>query len=67
VRRPAHPAGEWHRARQDLAAAIPGLDCAAADLSFLAPATEPGSIGRLDHYEILEVVGHGAMGIWLEH
>src|SRR5215471_6571987 len=30
---------------------------AAADLSFLAPSSEPGSLGRLDHYEVLEVIG----------
>jgi tRNA A-37 threonylcarbamoyl transferase component Bud32 len=38
---------------------------AAADLSFLAPSSEPGSLGRLDHYEILEVVGHGGTGVVL--
>src|SRR5262245_63749366 len=27
---------------------------ATADLSFLAPSSEPGSLGRLDHYEVLE-------------
>src|SRR5262245_1145232 len=30
---------------------------AATDLSFLAASSEPGSLGRLDHYEVLEVVG----------
>src|SRR5262249_35582328 len=28
----------------------------AADLAFLAPPSEPGALGRLDHYEVLEVV-----------
>jgi serine/threonine protein kinase len=36
-----------------------------ADLSFLAPPSEPGSLGRLDHYEVLEVVGKGGMGVVL--
>ncbi len=40
-------------------AAAPGE----ADLSFLAPSTRPGSLGRLDHYEIQKVVGIGGMGI----
>src|SRR5262249_37026552 len=35
------------------------------DLFFLAPSSEPGSLGRLDHYEVLEVVGRGGMGIVL--
>src|SRR5262249_46292193 len=35
------------------------------DLSFLAPPSEPGPLGRLDHYEVLEVVGRGGMGIVL--
>src|SRR5262249_29593558 len=46
-------------------AALGSVETAAADHSFLAPSTEPGSIGRLDHYEILEVIGRGAMGIVL--
>jgi WD40 repeat protein/serine/threonine protein kinase len=35
-------------------------------LDFLAPAHRPGSLGRLDHYEVLEVVGHGGMGVVLK-
>jgi serine/threonine protein kinase len=46
-------------------AAAGGLEGAAADLSFLAPPSEPGSLGRLDHYEVLEVVGKGGMGVVL--
>jgi serine/threonine protein kinase/WD40 repeat protein len=37
----------------------------ALDLSFLAPSSEPGSLGRLDHYEILEVIGRGGTGVVL--
>jgi hypothetical protein len=32
-------------------------------LDFLAPSRKPGSLGRLAHYEILEVVGRGGMGV----
>jgi WD40 repeat protein/tRNA A-37 threonylcarbamoyl transferase component Bud32 len=35
-------------------------------LAFLAPPRKPGSLGRLDHYEVLEVVGHGGMGVVLK-
>lgn len=35
-------------------------------LEFLAPADMPGSIGRLGHYDIQEVVGRGGMGIVLK-
>lgn len=31
-------------------------------LGYLEPSSKPGSLGRLSHYEILEVVGRGAFG-----
>jgi hypothetical protein len=33
------------------------------DLEFLEPSAKPGSLGRLGHYEVLEVVGRGGMGV----
>ncbi|HEY7422831.1 MAG TPA: serine/threonine-protein kinase [Gemmataceae bacterium] len=35
-------------------------------LDFLAPSDKPGSIGRLGHYEVQEVVGRGGMGVVLK-
>jgi serine/threonine protein kinase len=32
-------------------------------LDFLAPPEKPGSLGRLGHYHVLEVVGQGGMGM----
>ncbi|QDV20025.1 Serine/threonine-protein kinase PrkC [Gimesia panareensis] len=36
------------------------------DLSFLLPSSQPDSIGRLLHYEIRQVIGHGGCGIVLK-
>lgn len=35
-------------------------------LDFLAPAGDPAYLGRLGHFEIARVIGHGGMGIVLE-
>jgi serine/threonine protein kinase len=45
---------------------VPVVEQLAGDgggLDFLAPSEKPGSLGRLAHYEALEVVGRGAMGV----
>ncbi len=33
------------------------------DLSYLTPAQQSGSLGRLGHYEIIQVLGRGAFGV----
>jgi hypothetical protein len=35
------------------------------NLGFLSPSNQPGSLGRLGHYEVQEVLGNGGMGIVL--
>src|SRR5690242_15417598 len=35
-------------------------------MAFLGPSAEPGCLGRLDHYEVLEIVGRGSMGMVLK-
>jgi WD40 repeat protein/serine/threonine protein kinase len=48
---------------------VPALEQMAAgdrSLAFLAPAREPDALGRLDHYEVLEVVGRGGTGVVLK-
>jgi WD40 repeat protein/tRNA A-37 threonylcarbamoyl transferase component Bud32 len=42
------------------------LAAAEESLAFLGPPGEPGSLGRLDHYEVLELVGRGGTGIVLK-
>ena len=34
-------------------------------LGFLASSDKPGSLGRLGHFEVLEIIGRGGMGIVL--
>ncbi len=46
--------------------ALEQLDRGEQALTFLAPPREPGSLGRLDHYDVLEVVGRGATGVVLK-
>ena len=41
---------------------VPGSE----DLAFLEPATKPGRLGRLGHYEVQEVIGKGGFGIVLK-
>src|SRR5262249_1204307 len=49
-----HTAGDFLAANADT-----------AKLDFLEPSTKPGSLGRLGHYEVLETVGQGGMGVVL--
>lgn len=53
----------------DDSAGLPGLDHMHLNqpddeilLGYLEPATRDGSLGRLGHYEVLEVIGRGAFG-----
>src|SRR3954466_6227002 len=46
--------------------AVEQLAAAEESLAFLAPPAGPGSLGRLDHYEVLEVVGRGGTGVGLK-
>ncbi|MFO0825634.1 MAG: protein kinase [Gemmataceae bacterium] len=36
------------------------------DLAFLQPSTRPGALGRLGHYDVLQVLGLGGFGIVLQ-
>jgi tRNA A-37 threonylcarbamoyl transferase component Bud32 len=52
--RTAHPADET----------TPAADVDVA--TFLRPTDKPGLLGRLDHFEVIEVVGKGGMGVVLK-
>jgi multidrug efflux pump subunit AcrA (membrane-fusion protein) len=45
---------------------VPAADDGGQGLEFLTPSDKPGSLGRLGHYEIQEVIGKGGMGIVLK-
>src|SRR5262245_23303926 len=42
---------------------LPNLDC---KLDFLDPPEKAGQLGKLAHYEVMEVIGQGGMGIVLK-
>jgi hypothetical protein len=52
--------------RDETQAERSGGDAAGPVPDFLTPSENPDSLGRLDHYEILEVVGQGGMGVVLK-
>src|SRR5262245_22202785 len=45
--------------------AVEQLAAAESSLAFLGPPRESGALGRLDHYEVREVVGKGGTGVVL--
>ncbi len=65
---PPAPAGSWASTVEMGSFAggePPGLADDRAGLGFLEPPTKTGALGRLGHYEVLEVLGRGGFGIVL--
>jgi serine/threonine protein kinase len=50
----------------DTRAEAEGAWCADLPPGLLGPPAEPGSLGRLAHYEVLEVIGRGGMAVVLK-
>src|SRR5262249_28106279 len=47
----------------DVVSAEKGSAEESGDVKFLSPSSRPDSLGRLGHYEVLQVLGHGGFGI----
>jgi WD40 repeat protein/serine/threonine protein kinase len=45
--------------------AMDQMEAAEHSLAFLQPTREPDSLGRIDHYEVLDVIGWGSTGVVL--
>ncbi len=63
---PDHAATRAFEPHPDHAATRTGGGSSSDDevpLGFLAPATRPDSLGRIGHYEVLQVIGQGGFGI----
>jgi serine/threonine protein kinase len=65
---PTHPAEDARAPGAGGEATQAGEKSAADDdtLAFLQPPHKPGALGRLAHYEVLEVLGKGGMGVVLK-
>jgi serine/threonine protein kinase len=59
-----HPSGAATIQTSDISETVDFTD-EPERLSFLGPPTRPDSLGRLEHYEALQVLGRGAFGIVL--